>query len=160
MKNAVPSHNVIIIIVVSRSNGSRAVNLTLVAEVDSDVFLEIEPVHDGPEQVGNHTGALYFDAQVVVARLKVIDLRVSSDHVQRLEKHRVQQHKRRDRRYFEYQLNQRFELKSRTKQMQDAITFIEKIIKTDERKFANEDKIKSRLYTSIIITVIIITIVV
>lgn len=84
--------------------------LTFVAQVDCDVFPEIKPVHDGPEEIGDHAGALNPDVQIVVTGLEVIDFRVSPDHVQRLVKHDVQQDQRRGRDDFEHQFYQRRDL--------------------------------------------------
>lgn len=54
---------------------------TFVAEVDDDVLPEVEPVHDGLEHVGDHTGALDSDFQVVMTSLNIVDLGVSPNHV-------------------------------------------------------------------------------
>lgn len=55
--------------------------LTLVAKINGDIFFEIESVHDGPDEVGNHPGAFNLDSQVVVTCLKVVDFCVSPDNV-------------------------------------------------------------------------------
>lgn len=96
--------------------------LTFVAQVDGDVLPEIKPVHDGPEQIGDHAGALDPDAQVVVARLYVVDLCVFPDHVQRLVEHDVQQHHRRGRDYFKHQFHHRSELKRHVTSVLDQVS--------------------------------------